>query len=361
MSWREPSSIPLAATTTTASRGIAAAIAVETARMWADGGARTTTSAPATTAAASCEARMASGSVMSGKKGVLVWRWVISSATSRSNAHIATSCSSRATCAASAVPQAPEPTIAKRAMGGPYICRRVRGEPPDFPGSAPGAAGTEVGACADSDVPAAEPFLDAESFVLRANTLRATSKPHPDASGRRATGSRESDPARLCRSSLRRTDVRCGTAAPVAAPLSRRRDNPRGDHHCASARRGDEPAVLGGGRLHLLLRESHAPLRARRGQALQWLPESRATADRDGGRLGTVRSRPADLHDERNCADGAGAGELLAARLSASRSQRHVAIGLRGGCRQRAPRSRGAEHADESRLVLRRLAGPAVR
>ena len=91
MSLSDPSSIPLVATTTTASGATAAAIAAETARRWPDGGTSTTTSASATTVAASCDARMLSGSTTPCRNGVLVCCRVISSATSRSNAHITTS------------------------------------------------------------------------------------------------------------------------------------------------------------------------------------------------------------------------------------------------------------------------------
>src|SRR5262249_38636740 len=81
-----------------------------------EGGTRSTTAAPDTAAAMSCDAPMVWGSASPGRNAELMCVLQISSATSRSNAHSITSCSSRARCAASAVPQAPEPTTAKRAM-----------------------------------------------------------------------------------------------------------------------------------------------------------------------------------------------------------------------------------------------------
>src|SRR5947208_530737 len=111
------SSMPFVATTTIASRRTPGAASVDTARRWLDGGTRTTRSALAATCGASADARMVSGSETSGRYGEFVCRVAISSATSGSYAHIVTACSSRARWQASAVPQAPEPTTAIRAIG----------------------------------------------------------------------------------------------------------------------------------------------------------------------------------------------------------------------------------------------------
>src|SRR6516162_1196019 len=124
----DSSSMPLVAMTTIASRGRTGASMLETARRWVDGVTRITISAPDTAAAMSDDAPMVCGSASPGRKAELMCARLISSATSRSNAHNITSCSSRARWAASAVPQAPEPTTANPAMAAPYSADRGRGE-----------------------------------------------------------------------------------------------------------------------------------------------------------------------------------------------------------------------------------------
>src|SRR5262249_1478882 len=106
-----------------------------------EGGTRSTTAAPDTAAAMSCDAPMVWGSASPGRNAELMCVLQISSATSRSNAHSITSCSSRARWAASAVPQAPEPTTANRAMAAQYSVGRGRGECTPVTGLATSAAG----------------------------------------------------------------------------------------------------------------------------------------------------------------------------------------------------------------------------